>query len=155
MRWALLIVAACQPAGPPVRCAGCPPPEPGPSGVAGSPTVSHVPTQSYVEWVSQDAPVARPLAVFVDPEGGALEQIARDPDVTTFLNDRFAPLLLPSFGDQPTGTAAIYTADGCVLVAPFRPTSPEAWIGEANRAVLMPDAVGRSAPRAARRDCTP
>lgn len=128
MRWALLILAACQPA---------------------------VPLNSYVEWASQDAPVSRPLAVFVDREGSALDQIARDPDVTTFLNDRFAPLLLPAFGDQPTGTAAIYTADGCVLVAPFRPESPEAWISAANRAVLLPGAAGRTAPRATPRDCTP
>lgn len=151
MRWALLIVAACQPAAPPELCAGCTPP--GPSSLA--PPGSPVATQSYVEWASQDAPVARPLAVFVDREGGALEQIARDPDVTTFLNDRFAPLLLPRFGDQPTGTAAIYTADGCVLVAPFRPASPEAWIAEANRAVLMPGAAGRSAARATPRECAP
>lgn len=113
------------------------------------------PPESHVEWRSPAAPVDQPLAVFVGLPGGAVDLFSRDPDVTTFLNDRFAPLLVPAFGGQPPETTAIYTADGCLLVAPFAPTTPEAWIAEANRAVVMPAASGRRAPSAAARDCGP
>lgn len=119
-----------------------------------SPTPSPLP-ESHVEWRSPEAPVDRPLAVFVGEPGGPADRVARDSDVTTFLNDRFVPLLLPAFGSQPPETAAIYTADGCVLVAPFVPASPGSWIAEANRAVVMPAASGRAAPAARARDCAP
>ncbi len=119
-----------------------------------SPAPSGLP-ESHVEWRSPVDPVDRPLAVFVGEPGGPADRIARDSDVTTFLNDRFAPLLVPAFGAQPRETTAIYTADGCVLVAPFLPTTPEAWIAQANRAVVMPTATGRSAPAPAPRDCGP
>ncbi len=119
-------------------CSAAPPPAPPPS---------------FVEWHQPDDPVARPLAVFVGPPGSTLDLLARDVDVTTFLNDRFHPLLLPAFGSQPSGTAAIYSADGCVLIEPFVPASPEIWIQAANRAVVLPGAKGRSATSAAARGC--
>ncbi len=109
--------------------------------------------QSFIEWRSAAAPVERPLAVFVDQVGGPLDLLARDPDMTTFLNDKFTPLLVPGFGDQRGGTAALYSADGCLLAPPFVPESPQAWIGVANQVIGMPEASGRTAPFASARDC--
>lgn len=111
--------------------------------------------ESHVEWRHPGDPVERPLAVFVGVPGGPADRVARDVEVTTFLNDRFAPLLVPAFGSQPPETAAIYTADGCALIEPFVPASPQAWIVQANRAVVMPAATGRRASTAAVRDCSP
>ncbi len=110
---------------------------------------------SHVEWRTVDQPTDRPLAVFVDAPGGPMDLFARDPDVTTFLNDKFDPLLVESFGLQPTGTVAIYTAEGCPLVPPFVPQMPSDWINAANRAILRPEAQGRHAASAAPGACKP
>ena len=109
--------------------------------------------ESHVEWRTADAPTDRPIAVFVDAPEGPMDLFARDPDVTTFLNDRFDPLLVTGFGNQPSGTAAIYSADGCVLITPFVPTLPSDWINAANRAINMPGGQGRHGETAAVRSC--
>lgn len=116
------------------------------------PTASPV---SHVEWRQVADPVERPLAVFVDTPGGPVERVARDLDATTFLNDRFQPLLVPSFGAQPAGTVAFYTADGCPFGAPFTPADGPALVAAANRVIVLPAASGRRAPRAAPRACVP
>lgn len=90
-------------------------------------------------WVGPSAPVDRPLAVFVDEPGGPLDLLATDPDVATFLNDRFHPWFLvpsavPGLPDPPA--AILLDAQGCVRAAPFRPADPAAWIAAANAALL-------------------
>ena len=113
------------------------------------------PASSFVEWRSVQAPVARPIAVFVGPVDGPMDRVARDWDVTTFLNDRFHPLLVTAFGEQPPGSAAFYTADGCLLYGPFTPATGSAWIVAANQVIVLPAASGRSADHAAPRACAP
>ncbi|MSP54952.1 MAG: hypothetical protein EXR69_05010 [Myxococcales bacterium] len=108
---------------------------------------------SHVEWRRVEQLTDRPLAVFVDQPGGRLDLLARDPDVTTFLNDRFHPLLLPQFGAQPHGTVGVYTADGCELVEAFSPSTPGEFIAQANIAIQMPGASGRTAVSAQVREC--
>jgi len=110
---------------------------------------------SYVEWRAADVAVDRPLAVFVDGIGGPMDSVARDWDVTTFLNDRFHALRVPEFGAQPMGTAAFYSADGCLLYGPFVPSTGSAWIVAANQVIVLPAASGRSADHAAPRACAP
>lgn len=79
--------------------------------------------------------------------------LARDPDVTTFLNDRFHPLLVSQFGAQPRGTVAIYSADGCLMIEAFVPGAPSGFITRANVAIQMPAAAGRTGLSAQVRDC--
>lgn len=110
---------------------------------------------SYVEWRRVDEPVDRPLAVFVDVDGGPAERAARDLDATTFLNDRFQPLRVAAFGAQPSGTLAFYTADGCPFGPPFTPADGAAIIAAANAVIVQPAASGRHAAGAAPRACTP
>ena len=118
--------------------AGCsdpppPPPVPGPTYL---PRWSVAP---YVAWTGPSAPVRLPLAVFIDSPGGPLDAIAANLDVTTFLNDRFHPWFLTP-GAAPglteaTPAALILDETGCVLVAPFLPDGPDAWIEAANQAL--------------------
>lgn len=110
---------------------------------------------SYVQWRGADAPVDRPLAVFVDGVGGPAERASRDLDATTFLNDRFHPLRVPAFGAQPVGTLAFYTADGCPFGPAFTPADGASIIAAANAVIVQPAASGRHAARAAPRACSP
>ena len=98
----------------------------------------------HVEWAREGTPVSRPVALFVDRPGGPLDTLASNSDVATFLNDRFHPL----FRVAPEGEAPslnFYSADGCLLAGPLRPTDPAAFIADANKVVQMPDASGHSA----------
>jgi hypothetical protein len=122
---------------------------------AGCQPPANVSPTSYVEWRSIQDPVDRPIAVFVVDGDVGIDRIARDWDVTTFLNDRFHPLRVAAFGAQPAGTAAFYSADGCLLYGPFVPATGSAWIRAANEVILLPAASGRSAPDAVARACTP
>ncbi len=98
----------------------------------------------HVEWAREDAPVSRPVALFVDTPGGPLDTIASNSDVATFLNDRFHPVFRrAAAGAAPT--LHFYSADGCLLAGPLAPTSPESFIALANEVVQKPDAVGHSA----------
>ena len=101
----------------------------------------------YVEWRAPDAAVRAPVVVFVDVAGGPVDRLAADSDVTTFLNDRFHPVLLPAYAAQPVGTVAFYDGEGCLLAGPARPADPQALIDLANGVVLDPRSRGITAPR--------
>ena len=121
-----------------------PPPAPSPSGI---PRFS---TAAYVRWAGPGDPVSRPLAVFVDVPGGDLDQLVADPDVTTFLNDRFhAWFLTPEAAEGlPTAPAAWFVdGEGCLLGGPERPAGPASWIAAANTAVAAPPEDRHPAPR--------
>ena len=114
-----------------VSCSDPPPPPPAP-GPEGLPRWSTAP---YVEWSGPRDPVERPLAVFIDQPGGPLDQIAADPDVTSFLNDRFSAWFLTPAAAQglPSAPAALWLdIEGCLLAGPARPSTPEEWIAAAN-----------------------
>lgn len=109
-----------------------PDPAPAPSGI---PRLS---TALHVHWTGPDDPVSRPLAVVLDEPGGPLDRIVSDPDVTTFLNDRFHPwFLAPGSAEGLPAAPAVWFVDakGCILGGPHRPESPEDWITAANDAV--------------------
>lgn len=125
----LAVLAACDP----------PPPPPVPSAAASN--------AAYVRWRSPDEPVRRPVALFVDHPGGIADRVAADFDVTTFLNDRFHPVILPPEPGGPSGTVQFLTVAGCPLTAPFAPSSPTQWIEVANRVVKRPEAAAGWAPR--------
>lgn len=108
----------------------------------------------HVEWRAPEAAVRAPVAVFVDSVGGPADRLAADPDVTTFLNDRFHPVLLPSYADQPSGTVAFYDGAGCLLAGPALPGDAQALIDLANGVMLDPRSRGVTAPRLPER-CTP
>ena len=97
-------------------------------------------TAPWVVWAAVDTRGPGPLAVFVGPPGGAMDQIAADADVTTFLNDRFVPLFVPSdlAPDLPEG-AFFLNAEGCVLDGPWTPQSAADWISHGNAVLLALD----------------
>lgn len=131
-----LALPACDPPAPP--------PEPGPPDL---PRWSEAP---HVAWAGPSTPISHPLAVFVDLPGGPMDTIASDPDVATFLNDRFHPwFLVPEAApDLASPPAALFLdAYGCLLRGPDHPESPRAWIEEAN-AVLLALAQGTANGRA-------
>ena len=94
----------------------------------------------YVEWRHDEDPVDRPVALFVDSPGGPVDRIAADPDVTTFLNDRFHPVFRAHSDGLPEGSVSFYTPEGCPLTSAARPTSPAAWIELANSVIVRPEA---------------
>ena len=96
----------------------------------------------WVEWRDDADPVDRPVALVVDEPGGPLDRICADPDVTTFLNDRFHPIF--HVGSPPS--LSFLTADGCALAGPTNPADATAFIALANEAVVRTEARGRSAP---------
>lgn len=104
-------------------------------------------TAKWVEWRSDAAPVARPIAIFVDAPGGSADSVAADAAVTTFLNDRFHPLFRLSDPAQAAGTVQFLTADGCAFGAPFTPGGPSAFIEAANIVMLRAESTGRRAPQ--------
>ena len=93
-------------------------------------------TAPHVQWTGL-APTERILAVFVDAPGGPLDRIAHDPDVATFLNDRFSPIFLtPELA--PDLPPAIWFIDrsGCLRHPPLRPVSPGEFIAAGNAVML-------------------
>lgn len=114
------------------------PPSPAP---VASPSGSTAP---WVEWRAADAPVRGPVVVVVDEPGGPMDRLVADPDVTTFLNDRFHPLFRRTFQAegvaQPTGTLRFY--DGCArpLTTALTPDSPDAFIAAANDVIVRDEA---------------
>lgn len=116
------------------------PPDPSPA----APTAS---IAKWVEWRADDAPVERPVVVFVDEPGGSVDRIAANADVTTFLNDRFHPRFHTTDAQQPVGTVQFLSADGCALTPPLTPSSPDDFIAAANAVVVRDEAVKRTAPR--------
>lgn len=113
-----------------------------------SPTGSTAP---WVEWRPPDAPVRGPVVLVVDRPGGPMDRIVADPDVTTFLNDRFHPLFrsAPTLADptgtepdaQPVGTVRFYDGCGCPLTPPLTPATPAAFIAMANAVIVRTDAL--------------
>lgn len=97
-------------------------------------------------WSGPGAASPYPLAVFMDAPGGPLDRIAADPEVSTFLNDRFQPFFLvpeaaPGLVDA-TPAALFLDRRGCVLDGPFQPQRPEEWIARGN-AVLLALSAGK------------
>ncbi|MDP2312124.1 MAG: hypothetical protein Q8P41_04405 [Pseudomonadota bacterium] len=119
-----LLIGAC--ADPPT-----PPPIPSSSG-------SSAP---WVEWRAPDGPVRGPVALVVDRPGGPIDRLVADPDVTTFLNDRFHPLFQTTSASQPVGTVRFYDGCGCPLSPPLTPASPAELIERANEVIVRPDAL--------------
>lgn len=78
------------------------------------------------------SPDMRPLAVFVDDPGGPLDRIAADPDVTTFLNDRFTPVFLVPERSPLARGVSFLDRDGCLLLGPVAPASPAEFVALAN-----------------------
>jgi hypothetical protein len=85
-----------------------------------------------VHWAGLGDADTRPLAVFVDDPGGPLDRIAADPDVTTFLNDRFTPVFLVPERSPLTRGVTFLDRDGCLLLGPAVPTSPAGFVQLAN-----------------------
>jgi hypothetical protein len=97
-------------------------------------------TAPWVEWRGAAVPVHGPVAIFVDKPGGPLDRIAADPDVTTFLNDRFHPIFLTESVHQGAGTVRFYDGCGCPLTSAEAPSDPATFIGIANTVIVRPEA---------------
>jgi hypothetical protein len=93
-------------------------------------------TAPHVQWAGL-APTDRILAVFVDEPGGPLDRLAHDADVATFLNDRFSPIFIPPdlASNLPKGILFVDT-NGCLRLAPVKPTSPSEFIAAGNDVML-------------------
>lgn len=117
-----------------VLCACTDPPDP-PRLNTGSPS-----TAPWVEWKKDADPVDRPVALVVDVPGGAMDRVVADPDVTTFLNDRFHPIFhVPAQGGQPPGTVRFYTPAGCPLTGAEMPDTPARFVDLANSVIVRPE----------------
>ena len=116
-----------------LSCSDPPTPPATPAPSDGLPRYSTAP---HVQWAGL-APTDRILAVFVDEPGGPLDRLAHDPDVATFLNDRFSPIFLPP-ELAPDLPEAIWFVDrsGCLRHAPIRPLTPPDFIAAANTVML-------------------
>ncbi len=80
-----------------------------------------------------------PVALVRDAPGGALDRVVADPDVTTFLNDRFHPtfeLLAPG----GVGSVTFLDGCGCRVRGPATPADAAAFIALANEVMLDPAA---------------
>ncbi len=114
------------------------PPSPAP---IASPTGSTAP---WVEWRAADAPVRGPVVVVVDSPGGAVDRLVADPDVTTFLNDRFHPIFRPALRigseTQPAGTLRFYDGCGRPLTDASTPATPAELIAIANEVIVRVEA---------------
>ena len=98
-------------------------------------------SSTHVAWTGATAPEdpGRLLAVVVDARGGPQDRLAGDPDVTTFLNDRFHPLFLDAAavdGIRPIPALLFVDHDGCLVGGVQQPTDPAAWIARANEVLL-------------------
>ena len=94
-------------------------------------------TAPHVQWdgLSQLNHPTHPIALFVSQPDGALDRLAHDPDVATFLNDRFQPIFLtPDFAGRAEGLLFVST-QGCLL-SESMPQTPTEWIALANQAIL-------------------
>jgi hypothetical protein len=112
-------------------CSG--PPEPLPAVPATTSVAVHV------EWLDVGARVEAPIAVVRDAPGGPLDRVVSDPDVTTFLNDRFHPIFVAA-AHGGAGTVTFRDGCGCVLLGPLSPATPGAFIDAANAVMLDPRA---------------
>jgi len=100
-----------------------------------------------VEWRDPAQAVTRPVALVVDAPGGPLDRLVADPDVTTFLNDRFHPVWAASSPYAPVGTVRFYTPRGCSLGDPVQPKNAAELIAAANAVIVRPEAREGQSPR--------
>lgn len=113
-------------------CADPPDPPPVPSS-SGS-------TAVWVEWRDPQAPVRGPVVRVADRPGGPLDGLVADPDVTTFFNDRFHPIFVPT--DDPRAAGITFLDGcGCVLLGPIHPERPPELLSLANWVVTQPGSV--------------
>ncbi|MFZ5477137.1 MAG: hypothetical protein ACOZNI_10215 [Myxococcota bacterium] len=112
------------------------------------PPVAHgaASTAPYVQWRRDREPVAAPVVVFVDTPGGPMDRIAADPDVTTFLNDRFHPVFRTALDGQAVGTVRFFDGCGCALGESLAPATPAAFIEAANAVIVLPEARRCTSP---------
>lgn len=96
-------------------------------------SASELTLASHVEWREGPSTAERPIVVVIDQRGGPVDRLVAHPDVTTFLNDRFHPVLQPG----PDATLAFYTATGCALTGPLSLTEPAEFIAIANSLLLL------------------
>ncbi len=116
------------------------PPEPPPEVVpAGSPSAT-APHVQWQTWADAEAG-SRPWVEFHDAPDGPAIAIAADPDVTTFLNDRFASVF---FNEPGTPGILFMSASGCVLTHWLRPSTPAAFIEAANAVIVLPETTDPS-----------
>ncbi|MCK6506569.1 hypothetical protein L6R53_24875 [Myxococcota bacterium] len=100
-------------------------------------------TAPWVRWAGLDEPLRGPLLVVVDAPGGPMDRLLADPDVTTFVNDRFTPLfLIPSAAPTlPHPSVQVLDAGGCWLLPPQAPADPAAMVAALN-GVMRDQAAG-------------
>jgi hypothetical protein len=103
-----------------------------------------------VHWRADDAPVDRPVAIFVDAPGGVADRLAADADVTTFLNDKFHAVFHVRDPDQPSGTVQFFAPSGCALTTPELPATPKDLIDRMNALIVQPEAHAGRSPRLSR-----
>lgn len=101
-------------------------------------------TAPWVRWAGPSEPLRGPLLVVVDAPGGPLDRLLADPDVTTFVNDRFTPLfLVPSAAPAlPSPSLQVLDARGCWLLPPQSPSDPAALV-ELLNGVMRAQAAGQ------------
>lgn len=92
------------------------------------------------------------MARVVDVPGGTLDRLVADPDVTTFLNDRFYPIFREPglYEDEPlalAGTLQFFTPSGCPITAPVRVWSTQELIDVANAVALRSGTDSSTSPR--------
>ena len=123
------------------------PPEPPPA--APPPDLPRWSQALHVRWAGPTTALAGPLAVVVDVPGGPLDRIVADPDVTTFLNDRFTPLfLVPQAAPElPAPSLQVLDAQGCWLLTPQLPADTAAFIAAGNTVMRAVHQGRRPLPR--------
>ena len=87
----------------------------------------------------------RLVAVFYDNPGGPVDRLAADPDVASFLNDRFYPLFLTpeaAPGLAPAPAVLLVDGAGCRLQPDPALGSPDAWIRSVNALVVDEQGAG-------------
>lgn len=112
---------------------GCRDPAQPPS-LPGPPDLPRWSTAPWVRWAGLSEPLRGPLLVVVDAPGGPVDRLLADPDVTTFVNDRFTPLFLsPSVAPGlPQPSVQVLDAAGCWLLPPQAPADPAALVAALN-----------------------
>ena len=84
-------------------------------------------------------PTGRIVALIVDRPGGPLDKLIADPDVSTFLNDRFdAHFVHPEEIGVPGSRTVLLTPEGCPRSEAIAAATPAAWIASVNAALETP-----------------
>ena len=120
-----------------VMAMGCvDPPPPAQPTVCGDPRGSTAP---HVCW-GGGSESGRPLAVLISRPSSPLDQLLADPDIATFLNDRFESWFASAEETGlPSETTLLLTAEGCLLGdGLFRVETPAEWLTRVNQSVQSP-----------------